>query len=116
MPTKTITILDSNGNALEGAHIIPENGEPTISDKNGMATVSVANANNDWVKITHVSGATANLPFADIDEMIHLGDNELQAVTITPKKKSLFPLLLIASAIGLAIHHQAKNQPVKVTL
>lgn len=112
--TKTILIQDAEGNPLAGAHIIPEDGESTISNSAGVAIVEV-NDQNTWVDITHVSGTSVTIPFFDLPSTLVLGDNELDAVYLDDKKKSYLGYWI--AAVGLvAVIAASKNKPVKVKL
>lgn len=111
---KQIKIIDADGKALASAHIIPDNGTPTITDSNGMAMVKV-NSIKDWVEISHVSGENVVMPFFDLPEVLQLGVNILPEVVIEDKKK-INPLWIILPTIAAITLIIKANQPQKVTL
>lgn len=114
MESKTIQITNADGTPLAGAHVVPDNGTPVISDANGFATVQVADAST-FVTISDVSGTTQTIAFFALPEVVVLGRNEMPAVVVTAKKKTNWWIWGgLTAAILLMV--TANPTPKKITL
>lgn len=118
--TKSVRILDDQGTPLPGVHVFFDQQTGTVTDFNGVATLS-ANDAASQVYITHVGFSPVAYAFKDLPVTVQLTSGEsLNEVIIDAAKKN--SKYLIPAAIGGAalliflLTRGKKKEPKKVTL
>lgn len=100
---KKIQIISQNGSPVIGAHVLNASNKRTgtITNLDGIATVYAAE--NDVIKISHVSGASKEFQFQNLPEVIELEANELDETVVTANKPKTANLGVFALLIALGI-------------
>ncbi len=79
--SKTIVVLDNQGNPLKDAHVWNIDKDfGTVTNENGLATIS--GSQKDQIAVTHVSFDTEQFNFFDLPQSLQMQTQNLDEVTI----------------------------------